>query len=197
MKHLLKIVLLMALCVTMLASCDLASVFPFLSQEEETTTASEETTTTAPDPEQPGDEKPGDEKPGDEQPGGEELPEPILVIVNANASSNYKIIIGDGVESDLWSGFIADVQKKTGMTAKGNRFSQYKEASRPKDDQEITLNVKKGEGREAVADVFKNHDLTQWSVQLVGNRVVINAFSETGMKEALKQLKEYMEKEAK
>lgn len=98
----------MALCVTMLASCDLASVFPFLSQEEETTTASEETTTTAPDPEQP-----GDEKPGDEQPGGEELPEPLLVIVNANAASNYKMIIGDGVESDLWSGFIADVQKKT------------------------------------------------------------------------------------
>ena len=171
MKHVLKIFLLLALCVTLLAACDLASIF---SPEEETTTAPDDTTTTNPDPDS----------------GKTPASEAMLVIVDNKGYTNYKIITGDAGAIDVWSAFATDLEKKTGMNASKQKFAQYKETSLPRDGYEILINVKKGADREAATALFETQPLSKWSVQVVDTRVVVNARSTEGLKDAIKALKE-------
>ncbi len=161
MKHFLKVLLILVLCVTLFAACD------DKKDDGDTTT----TTTTTTDPGNGGEENP----PANNEP---------LTLVNADGTTNYCVITQTGLAGEAKTNvldFISKVQSKTGV-----RLPQRQETSAPENDYEITINVQRN--RADAAEVLGNTPYTHYRVAVSGNRIIVTAFTEKGLDNALNDL---------
>ncbi len=160
MKHFLKVLLVLVLCVTLFAACD-----------DKKDGGDTTTTTTTTDPNNGGGENP---------PAGDGT----LALVNADGTTNYRVITQTGLTGESKTNvldFISKVQSKTGV-----RLFQYQENEVPLDDYEITINVQRN--RPDAAEVLENTPYTHYRVEVSGNRIIVTAFSEKGLYDALNGL---------
>lgn len=119
----------------------------------------------------------------------EGLPPPpaSLVLVNADQSVNYSVVIPNNFEKSFRTevrDFIKAVKNKTGANA---QMALAQENSTPANDLEITVNVTKNRGDD-VAAVFESTAYNASKIEIVGTRIVVTSYSTTALKETLAQL---------
>lgn len=167
MKKFMTILLLLLACVLLFAACD-------GNGGDSTTTT---TTTTTPNPDD-----------------GQPSPPVGIVLVNADKSTEYSVVVANTAISAHRTevrNFISAMQSKTGSSVK-MALTQHNSA--PTSDFEITVNVWKN--RDDAAACYAETPYNNARIEIVGNRIVVTAFTTDALSDALDDLAENVTQDA-
>lgn len=160
MKKLIKVMLLLLVCVLLFAACD----------GKGTEVSQTSTTTTTPPAGVPGDNVP---------PAATEL-----VLINADGSANYSVVYANGMvstQATVVKDFRTSMRDKTGAQM---ALTMHNKA--PESDREITVNVWKNRDDAAACYAATPYNCTR--IEIVGNRIVVTAFTAATLETALDDL---------
>ncbi len=136
----------------------------------------------------------GDDTTTTTQDNGESTPPPAgpLTLVNADKSINYSVVIPDSVSQEIRSAVISFIDQMKTETDANAKMPLVLDGTAPTNDLEITVNVTKNRP-EAAASFYATPYISA-KIEIVGNRIVVSAYTVESLTDAFKDLRNSLTK---